>query len=117
MQKYDVLLICDEVAVGFGRTGKMFACNHEDVQPDIMCLGKAITGGYLPLAATLTSKKIYNAFLSDSHGVNTFFHGHTYTGNQIVCTVALENIRLYENVSYCHILKRHHQHLRNSYMR
>lgn len=95
-KKYDVLLICDEVAVGFGRTGKMFACNHEDVQPDIMCLGKAITGGYLPLAATLTSKKIYNAFLSDSHGVNTFFHGHTYTGNQIVCTVALENIRLYE---------------------
>ena len=74
----------------------MFACNHEDVQPDIMCLGKAITGGYLPLAVTLTSQKIYNAFLSDSHGVNTFFHGHTYTGNQIVCTVALENIRLYE---------------------
>lgn len=72
MQKYDVLLICDEVAVGFGRTGKMFACNHEDVQPDIMCLGKAITGGYLPLAATLTSQKIYNTFLSDSHGVNTF---------------------------------------------
>ncbi|HHO6461284.1 adenosylmethionine--8-amino-7-oxononanoate transaminase [Staphylococcus aureus] len=95
-KKYDVLLICDEVAVGFGRTGKMFACNHEDVQPDIMCLGKAITGGYLPLAATLTSQKIYNTFLSDSHGVNTFFHGHTYTGNQIVCTVALENIRLYE---------------------
>ncbi|MCO6061588.1 aminotransferase class III-fold pyridoxal phosphate-dependent enzyme, partial [Pseudomonas sp. MOB-449] len=95
-KKYDVLFICDEVAVGIGRTGKMFACNHEDVQPDIMCLGKAITGGYLPLAATLTSKKIYNAFLSDSHGVNTFFHGHTYTGNQIVCTVALENIRLYE---------------------
>ncbi|MFO3702956.1 adenosylmethionine--8-amino-7-oxononanoate transaminase [Staphylococcus felis] len=95
-RKYNVLLICDEVAVGFGRTGEMFACQHEDVQPDIMCLGKAITGGYLPLAATLTSQEIYNAFLSDSHGVNTFFHGHTYTGNQIVCSVALENIRLYE---------------------
>lgn len=71
MQKYDVLLICDEVAVGFGRTGKMFACNHEDVQPDIMCLGKAITGGYLPLAVTLTSQNI-QCILSDSHGVNTF---------------------------------------------
>ena len=61
---YDVLLICDEVAVGFGRTGEMFACNHEDVQPDIMCLGKAITGGYF--AATLTSQKIYDAFKSES---------------------------------------------------
>lgn len=97
-RKYNVLLICDEVAVGFGRTGKMFACNHENVQPDIMCLGKAITGGYLPLAATLTSQKIYEAFLSDNHGVNTFFHGHTYTGNQIVCSVALENIKLFEKV-------------------
>ena len=95
-RKYDVLLICDEVAVGFGRTGEMFACNHEDVQPDIMCLGKAITGGYLPLAATLTSQKIYDAFLSQSHGKNTFFHGHTYTGNQLVCSVALENINLFK---------------------
>lgn len=95
-RQYDILLICDEVAVGFGRTGEMFACNHEDVQPDIMCLGKAITGGYLPLAATLTSQHIYNAFLSDRHEEKTFFHGHTYTGNQIVCSVALESIKLFE---------------------
>lgn len=95
-KQYNVLLICDEVAVGFGRTGTMFACEHEQVEPDIMCLGKAITGGYLPLAATLTSQRIYDAFLSDNHGVNTFFHGHTYTGNQLVCSVALENIKLYK---------------------
>ena len=95
-RKYNVLLICDEVAVGFGRTGEMFACHHEAVQSDIICLGKAITGGYLPLATTLTSQKIYDAFLSNRHGVNTFFHGHTYTGNQLVCSVALENIKLFE---------------------
>lgn len=95
-KQYNVLLICDEVAVGFGRTGTMFACEHEQVEPDIMCLGKAITGGYLPLAATLTSQRIYDAFLSDAHGVNTFFHGHTYTGNQLVCAVALESLKLYK---------------------
>ncbi|EKU48231.1 adenosylmethionine--8-amino-7-oxononanoate transaminase [Staphylococcus massiliensis] len=95
-RKYDVLLITDEVAVGFGRTGEMFAAYHEDVNPDIMCLGKAITGGYVPLAATLTSDKIYDAFLSDEHAKKTFFHGHTYTGNQVVCSVALENLKLYE---------------------
>ncbi|PNZ34009.1 adenosylmethionine--8-amino-7-oxononanoate transaminase [Staphylococcus lutrae] len=95
-RKYHILLIVDEVAVGFGRTGAMFACEHEAVEPDIMCLGKAITGGYLPLAATLTSQKVYDAFLSDSHAQKTFFHGHTYTGNPIVCTVALENIRLFQ---------------------
>lgn len=105
-KKYNILLICDEVAVGFGRTGEMFACNHENVQPDIMCLGKAITGGYLPLAATLTSQKVYEAFLSNTHADKTFFHGHTYTGNQLVCSVALENIKLFEkNKLISHIKK------------
>ncbi|WP_105994979.1 adenosylmethionine--8-amino-7-oxononanoate transaminase [Staphylococcus agnetis] len=93
-RQYNVLLIVDEVATGFGRTGEWFACHHEDVEPDIMCLGKAITGGYMPLAATLTSQRIYDAFLSDQHGLKTFFHGHTYTGNQVVCALALENIQL-----------------------
>lgn len=95
-RQYDVLMIVDEVATGFGRTGELFACEHEQVEPDIMCLGKAITGGYLPLAATVTSQRIYDAFLSDAHGQKTFFHGHTYTGNQVVCALALENIQMIE---------------------
>ncbi|MEK5323735.1 adenosylmethionine--8-amino-7-oxononanoate transaminase [Aeribacillus sp. FSL M8-0254] len=95
-RKYNILLICDEVAVGFGRTGTLFACEQEDVQPDIVCLAKGITGGYLPLAATLTTEEIYSAFLGDVHENKTFFHGHTYTGNQLSCSVALKNIELIE---------------------
>lgn len=92
--KYDVLLIVDEVATGFGRTGKMFACEHEHVQPDLMAVGKGITGGYLPIAATFTTEKIYEAFYDDYDQMKTFFHGHSYTGNQLGCAVALENLRL-----------------------
>ncbi|WP_027409964.1 adenosylmethionine--8-amino-7-oxononanoate transaminase [Anoxybacteroides tepidamans] len=95
-RQYDVLLICDEVAVGFGRTGTMFACEQEGVQPDLVCLGKGITGGYLPLAATLTTEQIYSAFLGEAQENKTFFHGHTYTGNQLSCSVALKNIELIE---------------------
>jgi adenosylmethionine-8-amino-7-oxononanoate aminotransferase len=96
--RYKVLLIADEVAVGFGRTGKMFACEHENVSPDIMCLAKGITGGYLPLAATLTTTEIYAAFLGEQN--KTFFHGHTYTGNPLACAVALANLELFakENI-------------------
>lgn len=93
---YNILLIVDEVATGFGRTGTMFACERADVNPDIMCLAKGITGGYLPLAATLTSQAIYDAFLSNSHGEKTFFHGHTYTGNQVTCAAAIANLKLFE---------------------
>lgn len=94
--RYNVLLIADEVAVGFGRTGKMFACEHEGVTPDLMCLAKGITGGYLPLAATLATDEVYAAFLGEHRECKTFFHGHTYTGNPLACAAALANIRLFE---------------------
>jgi adenosylmethionine-8-amino-7-oxononanoate aminotransferase len=93
---YDVLLICDEVAVGFGRTGKMFACEHEGVEPDLMCAAKGITGGYLPLAATFASQRIFDAFLGEPWEGKTFFHGHTYTGNPLACAAALASLDLFE---------------------
>jgi adenosylmethionine-8-amino-7-oxononanoate aminotransferase len=91
-----ILLICDEVATGFGRTGRMFAVEHEGVQPDILCLGKGLTGGYLPLAATVTTEEIFTAFLAPYDQFKTFFHGHTYTGNPLACAVALANLQLFE---------------------
>lgn len=94
--QYNVLLIADEVATGFGRTGTMFACQQENVTPDLMCIAKGITGGYLPLAATLTTQEIYNAFLGDYQEKKTFFHGHSYTGNQLACAVALANLKLFK---------------------
>lgn len=94
--RYGVLMIADEVAVGFGRTGKMFACEHEAVRPDLMALAKAITGGYLPLAATLTTEEIYQAFLGEYREFKTFFHGHTYTGNPLACAAALANLEVFE---------------------
>ena len=93
--KYNILLICDEVATGFGRTGKMFACEHENISPDIMCLAKGLTGGYLPIAATLTTDKIYKAFLGTFESKKTFFHGHTYTGNPLGCAAALANLEIF----------------------
>jgi adenosylmethionine-8-amino-7-oxononanoate aminotransferase len=92
----DVLLILDEVATGFGRTGTMFACEHEEVVPDMLVLGKGITGGYLPLAAVLASDDLYAAFLGSPTSGRTFFHGHTYTGNQLCCAAALANLALFE---------------------
>jgi adenosylmethionine-8-amino-7-oxononanoate aminotransferase len=94
--RYEVLMIADEVAVGFGRTGRMFACDHEGVRPDLMVLAKGITGGYLPLAATLATEEIYNAFLGEHHESKTFFHGHTYTGNPVACAAALANLSVFE---------------------
>jgi len=88
-QKYDVLMIADEVAVGFGRTGKMFACEHENVTPDLLCLAKGLSGGYLPLAATLASDEIWQAFLGEYAESKTFFHGHTYGGNPLGAAAAL----------------------------
>jgi adenosylmethionine-8-amino-7-oxononanoate aminotransferase len=95
-KKYNVLLIADEVATGFGKTGKMFACENENVQPDIMCLAKGITGGYLPLAATLTTQEIFDAFLGKPQDFKTFFHGHTYTGNALACAAAIASLELFE---------------------
>jgi len=91
---HDVLVIADEVATGFGRTGRMFACQLEGVTPDLMALGKGLTGGVLPLAATLATDRVYNAFLGEFEDFRTFFHGHTYTGNPITCAAALANLRL-----------------------
>lgn len=96
-RRYDVLLVCDEVATGFGRTGTMFACEQEGVQPDLMAVAKGLTGGYLPLAATLTTDRIYQAFLGRYEEAKTFFHGHTYTGNPLACAVALANLELFES--------------------
>ena len=90
------LLIVDEVMTGFGRTGKMFACEHEGVTPDLMTVAKGLTGGYLPLAATLTTEEIFEAFLGDYSEFKTFFHGHSYTGNQLGCAAALANLRVFE---------------------
>jgi len=91
-----ILLVFDEVATGFGRTGKMFACEHVGVAPDILCLAKGITGGYLPLAATLATEEIFAAFLGAYDEYKTFFHGHTYTGNPLGCAAALANLELFE---------------------
>ena len=93
----DVLLIVDEVATGFGRTGTMFACEQERVSPDFLCVAKSLTGGYLPLAATLTKERIYRAFLGRYDEFKAFFHGHTYTANPLACAVALKILNLYEN--------------------
>jgi len=93
--RYDVLMIADEVAVGFGRTGRMFACENEGITPDIMALSKGITAGYLPLAATLATKRIYDAFLGDYGELKTFFHGHTFTGNPIACAAALASLDIF----------------------
>lgn len=94
---HDVLFIADEVAVGLGRTGKMFACEHEDVIPDLMCLGKGLSGGYLPLAATLATERVFEGFLGEFDLFKTFFHGHTFTGNPLGCAAALACLDVFEN--------------------
>jgi len=91
-----VLLIVDEVATGFGHTGRLFACEHEEVSPDILCLAKGLTGGYLPLAATLSTEEIFSAFLGEYGEFKSFFHGHTYTGNPLGCALGLANLELFQ---------------------
>jgi adenosylmethionine---8-amino-7-oxononanoate aminotransferase len=94
--EHGVLLICDEVATGFGRTGRMFACQHEEVTPDLLCVGKGLTGGYLPLAATLATERIYDGFLGRFEDFRTFFHGHTFTGNPLACAAAIATLQTFE---------------------
>jgi adenosylmethionine---8-amino-7-oxononanoate aminotransferase len=94
--RHDVLLIADEVATGFGRTGTLFACEQESVAPDFLCLAKGLTGGVLPLAATLTTDRIHDAFVAPRIEQRTFFHGHTYTGNPIACAAALASLAIFE---------------------
>ena len=112
-KRWEVLLIVDEVMTGFGRTGKMWACEHEDVAPDILCTAKGLAAGYLPLAATLATDEIYNAFLGDYQDLKTFFHGHTFTGNPLACAVALENIAIFERENLLSELQPTVEHFRN----
>ncbi len=93
---HGVFLVCDEVATGFGRTGRMFACDHEGVVPDFLCLAKGLTGGYMPLAATLATEKVYQGFLGGYEEFKTFFHGHTYTGNPLACAAAIATLEVFE---------------------
>lgn len=94
--EYDVLLIDDEVAMAFGRTGKYFAFEHAQIKPDIFCVAKGITAGYIPLAATITTDKIYKEFYDDFSKLKTFYHGHSFTGNPIACAIAVENLKIME---------------------
>lgn len=102
--QYDVHLIADEVAVGFGRTGTMFACEQANISPDFMCLSKGLTGGYLPLSVVLTTDKIYDAFYDDYGKMKAFLHSHSYTGNPLACRVALEVLAIFEEENYIEIL-------------
>ena len=112
-KRWETLLIVDEVMTGFGRTGKMWACEHENVTPDILCTAKGLAAGYLPLAATLTTDDIYNAFLGEYRDLKTFFHGHTFTGNPLACAVALENIAIFERENLLSELQPTLEHFRN----
>ena len=94
--KYNILLILDEVATGFGRTGEMFACDHDNVTPDVLVLGKGLTGGYLPLSATITTDDIFNTFLGEHEELKAFFHGHSYSGNPLSCSAAIANLDIFE---------------------
>ncbi|SNR87694.1 adenosylmethionine-8-amino-7-oxononanoate aminotransferase apoenzyme [Anaerovirgula multivorans] len=94
--EYNINLIADEVAVGFGRTGEMFACNHASISPDIMCVSKGLTAGYLPLSLTIMTDKIYDAFYDEYHTMKAFLHSHSYSGNPLGCAVAVETLKIFE---------------------
>jgi len=111
------LVICDEVATGFGRTGRMFACEHAGVRPDLLCLGKGITGGYLPLAATLATEAVFSAFLGDPDEFRAFYYGHTYTGNPLGAAVALANLKIFRDEAVLDRIQPRISHLRDGLAR
>ncbi|MEK5332432.1 adenosylmethionine--8-amino-7-oxononanoate transaminase [Lysinibacillus sp. FSL W8-0992] len=102
---YDVHLIADEIAVGFGRTGTLFACEQAEISPDFMCLSKGLTGGYLPLSVVLTTNEVYQAFYDDYATMKAFLHSHSYTGNTLACRVALEVLSMFEEEHYIDIVQ------------
>ncbi|MGG3574223.1 adenosylmethionine--8-amino-7-oxononanoate transaminase [Bacillus gobiensis] len=103
--KYDVHFIADEVAVGFGRTGTMFACEQAEIMPDFMCLSKGITGGYMPLSVVLTTNEVYDAFYDDYESNKAFLHSHSYTGNPLACRIALEVLKIFKEGQYIEKIK------------
>jgi len=113
-EKYDVLFIADEVATGFGRTGKLFACNHANISPDIMILGKALTGGYLGHAATVASSKIYDGFLGDSYE-QALMHGPTFMGNPLACAVSLKSYEIFKKEDYLNKVEQINRYFRTTF--
>lgn len=116
-QRHDILLILDEVMTGFGRTGRLFACDHEDVQPDFLCLAKGLTGGYSPLAATMTTDRVFSAFAGPPTERRTFFYGHSYSGHALGCAAALANLRLFRDHHVLDRLAPKIEHLANALTR
>ena len=114
--RYNTLLIADEVLTGFGRTGKMFACEHAGITPDIICLSKGLTGGYLPLGVTAATNRVYEAFLSEDRA-KTFFHGHSYTANPLACAVALASLDLFRDEPMLERVGRLEEQLRDGFVR
>jgi len=110
-RRHGALVIADEVATGFGRTGRMFACQHAGVKPDLLAVAKGLSGGYLPLAATLATEAIYEAFKGEHTEYRTFFHGHSYTGNPLACAAAVANLRLFREVDVLDWVTRQTGHL------
>jgi adenosylmethionine-8-amino-7-oxononanoate aminotransferase len=111
--KYDINMIADEIAVGFGRTGKMFACEHADISPDIMCLSKGLTAGYMPLSLVLMSNKIYDAFYDEYDTMKAFLHSHSYSGNPLGCSIAVETLNIFEGEDVINKNKIKSEYLRN----
>lgn len=113
-KKYNINLIADEIAVGFGRTGKFFGVNHPNITPDIMCVSKGLTGGYLPLSLAITTNEIYNVFYDDYEKLKSFLHSHSYSGNPLGCSVAIETLNIFKDENVIENLQEKSKHLRST---